>query len=131
MALLLKDAKSEAGPDLAECFPLGYIVVSSDKDTAHLRFHKAQPPKTVIVVPTHSPDIHKVVEHPLHPFKKQWYPEFAADASCNKVTPSMALASEILHRYKNTSVENDLKTLPATLQAIIDNRGDWAPAHLC
>lgn len=131
MGRLLKEVTSRASHAFAEYFPLGYVVVSSDNDSRHPRWQKRQDPTTLNSIPANSPDIHKVVEHPLNPFNELWYKEFAADRSCTTCEGAMALASRLLHRYQASSVWKDLQTLPATLQAIIDNKGDWAPAELC
>lgn len=131
MAKLLKAAVRLAGADFAAYFPLGYVIVSCDNDSAHRQFQREQPPAQLNSIPAHSPDIHKVVEHPLKPFNDLWYAEYAADQRCKTTEGAMGLAIEVLNKYDADSVWKDLQTLPATLQAIIDNKGDWAPAALC
>lgn len=130
MGKLLAEVRSRARPFL-EYFPLGYVVVSSDNHSCHKQWQRLQDPARLNAIPANSPDIHKIVEHPLNPFNTRWYARFTADLSCKSCESGMHLAAQILREHKATSIEDDLQTLPDTLQAIIERRGDWAPATLC
>ena len=81
--------------------------------------------------PAHSPDIHKVIEHPLSPFNAAWYKEFTLDTRCTSARTAMDKASEILHRTKADSIWKDIQTLPDTLHSVLHNSGDWADHGLC
>ena len=113
------------------CFPLGYIIVSEDNDSAHRRFGRNTPPHMLNEIPACSPDIHKVVEHPLGPFNRAWYREFTLDKKCTTCNGAMVLAAEILRRTTPESIKKDIESLPATFRSIIANKGGWADAELC
>lgn len=79
-------------------------------------------------IPACSPDIHKVVEHPLKAFKDRWYRAFTEDQS---VTTCESLAATVLRQTTTGGIYRDIQTLQATLQSIVANRGDWAEHRLC
>jgi hypothetical protein len=114
-----------------EAFPLGYIVISLDNAKPHMRWRRAQPSDRLNCIPAGSPDIHKVVEHPLKPFNDRWYREFTLDRKCTTARDAMALASDILRRTTADSIDRDMRTLPDTMRSIIKNKGDWADDELC
>lgn len=114
-----------------EAFPLGYAIYSLDNAKPHRRFQRNTPADRLNVIPAYSPDIHKVVEHPLNPFNDRWYTAFTLDRKCTTATAAMALAADVLHQTKPESIKKDLDTLPATLRSIIANKGDWADDDLC
>lgn len=116
--------------DHPEAFPIGHPVYSLDNAKPHKRWQDSQPAERLNRIPANSPDIHKVVEHPLKPFKERWYREFTLDRSLTTAQSCMALASEILHRTTPASIEKDMETLPATFASIINNKGDWADRQL-
>lgn len=122
------EAACRADPD---AFPIGHPVYSLDNASPHKRWQESQPAERLNVIPACSPDIHKVVEHPLKPFKERWYQEFTLDRTLTTAESCMAKASEILRRTTPTSIHNDIKTLPDTFTSIIANRGDWADPKLC
>ena len=130
MAQVLKLANQALRTD-PSLFPLGRVIVSCDNASWHRKFMASRIPDELNSIPAHSPDIHKVIEHPLSPFNKRWYKEFTLDRRCTTCESSMALASEILRRTTAASVWKDIQTLPATFQSILDNAGDWAAAALC
>lgn len=130
MGKLLRDVRSKARP-FTDYFPLGQIIVSSDNHSCHKQWQSAQDPALLNTIPAHSPDIHKVVEHPLNPFNRRWRAAFSADRKCTTCGSAMWLAAGILRSHKASSIEADLKTLPDTLKSIVEGHGDWAPAELC
>lgn len=130
MGKLLAEVRSRAVP-FSQFFPLGYVIVSSDNHSCHREWQNEQDPQRLNTIPPNSPDIHKVVEHPLNGFNKRWYARFSADRRCNTMRSAMQLASETLHAHTAASIEADMRTLPDTFAAIIDRKGDWAPAGLC
>lgn len=117
--------------DHPDAFPLGKVIYSLDNASAHKRILQTWPPDQLNIIPAHSPDIHKVIEHPLNVFNHAWYEEFTLDRKCTTCERSMALASEILHRTKADSVWRDIQTLPDTFRSIIQHGGDWAAPDLC
>lgn len=129
MAKLIAEAEA-CIPRMPAAFPLGRIIISCDNASAHCEFQRERPDADLNTIPPHSPDIHKVVEHPLGPFNKAWYKEFSMDRKCTTCESSMALASRILRRHSAAAIHKDIKTLPATLQAIVNAGGDWAPPAL-
>lgn len=130
MAKLLKHANAELRHNPA-LFPLGRVIISCDNASWHRSFMASRAPDELNAIPAHSPDIHKVVEHPLGPFNKRWYKEFTLARRCTTCESSMALASDILNRTTADSIWRDIQTLGATFQSILDNGGDWAAAALC
>ena len=60
------------------------------------------------VIPSRSPDIHKVVEHHLRAFKGRLYPAFSKDLSCTTCEDAMVLASDCLHQTTADSIWRDL-----------------------
>lgn len=129
MGKLAAEAEAACRDD-PEAFPIGHPVYSLDNATPHKRWHDSQPAERLNTIPANSPDIHKVVEHPLAPFKKSWYEEFTLDRSLTTAESCMAKASEILRRTTPASIKKDMETLPATFASIIKNKGDWADRHL-
>lgn len=117
--------------DHPDAFPLGYIIISLDNAKPHKHWQASQPPERLNKIPANSPDIHKIVEHPLKPFNDRWYEAFTLDRKCNSCRDAMALASSILRRTTAESIHKDLETLPATLRSIIGHKGDWADDELC
>lgn len=117
--------------DDPEAFPLGRVIWSLDNASAHMDIIRGLPSDQKNVIPATSPDIHKVVEHPLNAFNNAWYPEFTASTRCTTCESSMTLAAEILRRTTADSIWRDLQTLPDTLRSIIQHGGDWADADLC
>lgn len=114
-----------------EAFPLGYIIISLDNAKPHKRWQDAQPSDKLNRIPANSPDIHKVVEHPLKPFNDRWYKAFTLDHKCTTARDAMALASQILRTTTADSIYRDMRTLPDTMRSIIKNKGDWAADELC
>ena len=114
-----------------EAFPLGYIIISLDNAKPHKRWQRAQPSEKLNIIPSCSPDIHKVVEHPLKPFNDRWYKAFTLDRKCTTARAAMALASDILRTTTADSIDRDMRTLPDTMRSIIKNKGDWADDELC
>ena len=114
-----------------EAFPLGYIIISLDNAKYHQRWQRAQPADKLNRIPPCSPDIHKVVEHPLKPFNDRWYKAFTLDRKCTTARSSMALASDILRLTTADSIYRDMRTLPDTMRSIIKHKGDWADDQLC
>lgn len=127
---LVAEAEAGLAADPA-AFPLGYPIVSLDNAKPHAAWQRGQPAERLNIIPARSPDIHKVVEHPLKEFNRKWYVRFSQDLKCTTCERSMALASEILHETTADSIHRDIKTLPDTLRSIIANRGDWADDVLC
>lgn len=125
IGLLLSEVEDHSAGDAA-AFPLGRVHVQLDRDKAHVSFLKRSPDDRFTLSPVASPDIQKVVEHPLHPFNVAWKREFSEKRSITSCSKSMDLAVEILKRTTADSIDRDMRTLPATLQSIIKNRGDWA-----
>lgn len=127
---LLAEARdrSDGQPD---CLPIGRIIVSLDNIKSHGQFQRSQPANCLNVIPSRSPDIHKVVEHPLKAFKGRFYPAFSKDLSCTTCEDAMALASNCLRQTTADSIWRDVQTLPDTLRSIIRNKGDWADDDLC
>lgn len=117
--------------DHPEAFPIGYPIFSLDNATPHKRWKARQPAERLNVIPACSPDIHKVVEHPLKPFKERWNREFTLDRKLTTAEACMAKSSEILRRTTPESISADLQTLPDTFRSIIKNKGDWADRGLC
>lgn len=133
MGQLMAEVESGAADD-PTAFPLGYAIISLDNCKAHAAYQRAVEaisPDRLNRIPAHSPDIHKVVEHPLSPFNKHWYEEFSLDVKVKNCYRSMELASEILRRTTAESIANDVASIPDTLRSIIANGGDWADKHLC
>ena len=130
MALLLADVQQKLEENPA-AFPLGFAIISLDNASQHKAWLQSQPAARLNVIPAKSPDIHKVVEHPLHGFNKRFYKRFSQDLSCKTCKDAMALASEVLHQHTAESIWKDLQTLPATLHSIVVNKGDWADEDLC
>jgi nitrate reductase alpha subunit len=132
---LKRDIELDAGPEDSDtftaAFPLGYVVYSLDKATQHLAILRSLPDRQKNEPPAHSPDIHKVIEHPLSPFNAAWYKEFTLDTKCTSARTAMDKASEILHRTKADSIWKDIQTLPDTLRSVLHNGGDWADHGLC
>ena len=131
MDKVVSEARERSAGD-PELFPDGVIGVTLDNLTAHKDYIKHPPDKVrATEIPSRSPDIHKVVEHPLSPFNHHWYREFTADLKCTTVRLSMQLAANILHRTTADSIKKDIDTLPATFESILRNGGDWADDALC
>ena len=126
---LESEAETRAAGD-PEAFPVGHKILSLDNCKPHRSYMTKYPAKHFNEIPSCSPDIHKVVEHPLKPFNDRWYTEFTLDQRCTTCESAMALASTVLHRTTPKSIENDIKTIPATLRSIVANRGDWADPKL-
>lgn len=127
---LLAEARERSAGD-PECFPLGRIIVSLDNVSYHKRFQRSKPANCLNVIPSRSPDIHKVVEHPLKPFNSRFYAAFTRDLKCTTCEAAMKLASDCLHQTTADSIWRDVQTLPDTLRSVIRNRGDWADDDLC
>lgn len=127
---LQRDVRERSAGD-PEAFPLGRMVWSMDRASAHAAILRQLAAEEKNDISAHSPDIHKVIEHPLNAFNRAWYPEFTADARCTSCCSAMQLASTILHRTTADSIWRDLQTLPATLRSVIQRGGDWAEAGLC
>lgn len=130
MGKLQADAEAACAAD-PTAFPMGFPIYSLDNATPHKRWQENQPAERLNVIPACSPDIHKVVEHPLKPFKQRWYEEFTLDRGLTTAESCMAKASEILRRTTPTSIRKDMETLPATFTSIIANKGNWADSKLC
>lgn len=130
LAAMLREVEDRRASD-PSAFPLGYVIVSADNASQHKRFLRTRSSKLLNVIPANSPDIHKVVEHPLNPFNRAWYKEFTADRRITTCESAMALAAEILHRTKPESIYKDILSMPDTFRSIIKNRGDWADPDLC
>lgn len=118
-------------PPLAVCYPLGKVIYSLDKAKQHLATLRSLEAGEKNEPPAHSPDIHKVIEHPLSAFNRAWYPEFTMDTRCTSCNTAMAKASEILRRTSADSIWKDIQTLPDTLRSVLHNGGDWADVGLC
>lgn len=129
-AKLQREAQERSAGD-PEAFPLGYMVWSLDHASAHAAILRQLPEAHKNDVSPHSPDMHKVVEHPINAFNRAWYPEFTADTRCTSCSAAMQLASTILNRTTADSIWKDLQTLPDTLRSVIQRGGDWAEAGLC
>lgn len=95
MALLQTDVarKMEEDPD---AFLSGYYIISEDNFKQHAAWRKSQPADRVNKIPPRSPDIHKIVEHPLKVFDEHRYPEFTLDRKCKSAMDAMAKAAEVL-----------------------------------
>ena len=130
MSQLLAEARACAADDPA-AFPEG-IAISLDNAKWHKAWQNA-PPEDIAVrtVPPYSPDIHKVVEHPLHAFEMRWKKAFTLNTRVTSCEGAMALASEVLRQTTAESVHKDIKSLHATLESIERNGGDWADRSLC
>lgn len=118
-------------PDHPGAFPLGKVIYSLDKAKQHLAILRGLADGEKNEPPAHSPDIHKVIEHPLSAFNRAWYKEFTADTRCTTANAAMAKASEILRRTSADSIWRDIQTLPDTLRSVLRNGGDWADVGLC
>lgn len=129
MGKLATDAEAACRAD-PSAFPMGHPIYSLDNAKPHKEWQQSQPAERLNVIPANSPDIHKVVEHPLKPFKERWYLEFTLDRTLTTAEDCMARASEILRRTTPTSIRKDMETLPATFESIIKNKGDWADRDL-
>lgn len=127
----LKQEVTDESENHVGAFPLGKVIYSLDKATQHLGTLRSLSDGEKNVPPSHSPDIHKVVEHPLSAFNRAWYKEFTIDTRCTTANSAMDLASRILKRTTAGSIWNDIQTLPDTLRSVLNNGGDWADAHLC
>lgn len=97
---LLAEARDRSAGQ-PDCFPTGRIIVSLDNDKTHKKF---QPADRLNVIPSRSPDIHKVVEHPLKAFKGRFYPAFSKDLSCTTCEDAMVLASDCLHQNRTRPI---------------------------
>lgn len=130
MTQMVAEARAAATADPA-AFPDG-IAISLD----NAKWHKAwqsSPPAGIAVrtVPPFSPDIHKIVEHPLHAFEVRWKRAYTLNRRVTSCEGSMALASEVLRETTADSVHRDILTLRDTLVSIERNGGDWADRRLC
>lgn len=81
----------------------------------------------VVKMPPKSPDLHKIVEHPIHPIKALFRKRFTQLGG--KVTPTNAmdlLEDCVKEAVKTRSIAADVLTLHSTLRSVIENGGDWA-----
>lgn len=130
MKQMVSEARAAAAAD-PDAFPDG-IAISLDNAKWHTAWQE-NPPADIAVrtVPPYSPDIHKVVEHPLHAFEVRWKREFTLNRRVTTCEGSMALASEVLRQTSPDSVRRDMETLRDTMLSIERNGGDWADRGLC
>lgn len=85
----------------------------------------------VIRMPSHSPDIHKIVEHPIHPIKAAFRRRFTQMHHKTSHERAMALLDECPQEcVSRQSVEKDCLTVNDTLRSILRNGGDWADKSL-
>lgn len=78
-----------------------------------------------------SPDLHKVVEHvhayldqALQAWRRSLWPEKPTDVQCKEKL------EQLFYAIKARSIADDVDSLPATYQAVIDNAGLYAPPPL-
>ena len=130
MKQLVREARA-AYADAPSAFPRG-IAISLDNASWHKAWQSSPPAGIEVrLVPPCSPDIHKVVEHPLHAFVVNFGRDYTRQTKVTTCEGRMSLASEVLHQTKADSIWRDIQSLPATLQSIIANGGDWADRNLC
>lgn len=78
-------------------------------------------------MPAKSPDLHKLVEHPIHPIKALFRKRYTQLAGKVSLKRAMDLLEECVEEaVKKRSIEKDVLTMRDTLQSVIDNGGDWA-----
>ena len=81
----------------------------------------------VLKMPAKSPDLHKLVEHPIHPIKSLIRKRYTQLTGKVSHTRAMALLEECVDEaVKASSIEKDVLTMHDTLQSVIKNGGDWA-----
>lgn len=130
MKQLLRDAQA-AYADTPSAFPRG-IAISLDNASWHKAWQSSPPAGVEVrLVPPCSPDIHKVVEHPLRPFVVNFNSAYTRQTKVKTCEGRMSIASEVLHQTTADSIWRDIQSLPATLRSIIANGGDWADRNLC
>lgn len=78
-----------------------------------------------------SPDLHKVVEHvhayldqALQAWRRSLWPEKPTDVQCKEKL------EQLFYAIKARSIADDVDSLPATYQAVIDDAGLYAPPPL-
>lgn len=110
-------------------------LLSADNDSAHTR---ARLDAQGIWSKDHrfdlcalSPDLHKVVEHvhayldqALQAWRRSLWPEKPTDVQCKEKL------EQLFYAIKARSIADDVDSLPATYQAVIDNAGLYAPPPL-
>lgn len=81
----------------------------------------------VVNVPSKSPDLHKIVEHPIHPIKSLFKKKFTQLVGNVSSQSAMNLLDEcVVEAVKARSIAADVETMPSTLSSVIANAGDWA-----
>lgn len=81
----------------------------------------------VVQMPSKSPDLHKIVEHPIHPIKALFRKKFTQLAGKVSSKNAMDLLEEcVSEAVKARSIAADVLTMPSTLRSVIANGGDWA-----
>lgn len=81
----------------------------------------------VVNMPPKSPDLHKIVEHPIHPIKALFRKRFTQLAGKVKHDKAMDLLEDcVKEAVKTRSIAADVLTMPSTLRSVIKNGGDWA-----
>lgn len=128
MALVAQNAQA-----LCPIFPpwraLGWKV-SFDNASWHTHAHLPAEVQ-VLHIPTRSPDIHKVIEHPFGPIKRAFKSWYSQRRHVKTASQAMRLLRDVVTEVvKPDSVRNDCNTIRATLQSIIRNGGDWADPGL-
>jgi hypothetical protein len=110
-------------------------LLSDDNDSAHTR---ARLDALGIWSKDHrfdlsalSPDLHKVVEHvhayldrAMQAWRRSLWPEKPSDEQCKEKL------QQLFYAIPAKSIADDVDSLPATYQAVIDNAGLYAPAPL-
>lgn len=82
-------------------------------------------------IPAKSPDIHKLVEHPIHPIKAHFRKHFTQQLGKPSHARSMLLLEECVREaFLHYKVIEDCWTINDTLHSIINNGGDWADTPL-
>lgn len=85
----------------------------------------------VLRVPSKSPDIHQIVEHPIHPIKAMFRKRFTQVKGVRSHERAMKLLEECIRdSVKVESIQANLRTYNDTLLSIIKNGGDWADIPL-
>jgi hypothetical protein len=127
-------------PDILKPFPHGFVpCISLDNAPVHTRAKVAlvaqHVPCTFEEIPPYSPDIHKVIEH-VHAIVHQAFMARLRRCQVDNLPESMSDVFRIVrHLFKTkittAGIQEDILSLQATLQAIINRGGQWPEKSLC
>lgn len=85
----------------------------------------------LVTMPTHSPDLHQLVEHSIAPIKRHFkkiYSELAGKVGHGR---AMSLLEKCIKESVNaTSLQKNTLTFNQTLHSVLKNGGDWANSGL-